>query len=37
MPPEETMRRGSWVERSGLMTLQLEPPFVVLKMTWAPK
>ena len=31
------MRRGSWVERSGLMMLQLVPPFVVLKMTWAPK
>jgi len=36
MPPDETMWDGSFVERSGLMTFQLCPPFTVLKMTWHP-
>ena len=27
---------GSCVERSGLITLQLWPPLVVLKITWQP-
>ena len=34
--PFETMRDGSLVERSGLITAQLWPPFDVLKTTWQP-
>ena len=33
MPPEETMRLGSLVDRSGLMIFQLWPPFDVEKIT----
>jgi len=33
IPPEKTMRDVSRVERSGLVTAQLCPPFDVLKMT----
>src|SRR6267142_4170083 len=36
IPPDETMRAGSCFERSGLITCQLCPPFVVLKMTLQP-
>ena len=36
MPPDETMRLGSFVERSGLITVQLCPWFDVLKITWQP-
>src|SRR5262245_6468497 len=35
-PPEETRYFGSCVDRSGLITCQFCPPFVVLKMTLQP-
>ena len=36
MPPENTMRLGSPVERSGLITFHVWPPFAVAKITWQP-
>src|SRR5260221_12069548 len=36
MPPDAMIREGSCVERSGLITCQLCPPLVVLKMTLQP-
>ena len=36
MPPDDTMRVGSCVERSGLMTVQVCPRSLVLKITWQP-
>src|SRR3978361_2027346 len=33
IPPEEMMRVGSCVDKSGLMTRQLCPPLLVWKMT----
>src|SRR5712692_5523926 len=36
MPPDGTMCAGSCVDRSGLITCQLCPPLVVLKMTLQP-
>src|SRR5205814_1175706 len=35
-PPDEAMRDGSCVDRSGLITCQLWPPLVVLKITLQP-
>ena len=36
MPPDATMRLGSLVDRSGLISFQLWPPFDVAKITWQP-
>src|ERR1700704_3270967 len=36
MPPDDAILLGSCVERSGLIAVQLWPPFVVLKMTLQP-
>ena len=36
MPPDEMMRPGSCVDRSGLIAFQLWPPFFVAKITWQP-
>ena len=36
IPPENAMRDGSRVDRSGLITDQLCPLFDVLKITWQP-
>ena len=33
---EDTIRDGSFVDRSGLMTDQLCPPLEVLNITWQP-
>ena len=35
-PPDDTIRPGSCVDRSGLITCQLCPPVVVLKITLQP-
>ena len=36
MPPDGTMRLGSLVERSGLITFHVWPPFDVENITWQP-
>ena len=36
MPPDDTIRVGSLVDRSGLMIVQLCPPLVVLWMYCVP-
>src|SRR6185312_6081044 len=36
MPPLETMREGSWVERSGLNSLQESPWSEVFSTIWQP-
>src|SRR5260221_6268845 len=36
IPPFETTRAGSFVERSGLSSVQDWPPFDVFRITWQP-